>query len=102
MNFLKKLLKNFLVNCSNAYVLHSDKELINLYVNNDDECAFDVLLDRYLERIYSLVFRVTKDHQSTEDVVQEIFGYMEATCSKRTIWISNWICSAKGSSGSRS
>lgn len=73
MNIFKKLLKSVLVRCGNLYSYQSDKKLIDLYINKNDECAFDELVNRYIDRIYALCFRITKNKEITEDVVQEIF-----------------------------
>ncbi len=73
MNIFKKLLQSVLVRCGNLYSFHSDKKLITLYLDSNDECAFDELVNRYIERIYALCFRITKNKELTEDVVQEIF-----------------------------
>ena len=72
MNFFKKILKIVLVKCGNIYYLHKDKELIDLYSAEKDECAFDEIINRYIDKIYSLVYRITKNKEMTEDVVQEI------------------------------
>ena len=73
MNIFKKLLKSVLVRCGNLYSYQSDKKLIDLFINKKDECAFDELVNRYIDRIYALCFRITKNKEITEDVVQEIF-----------------------------
>ncbi len=73
MNIFKKLLQSVLVRCGNLYSFHSDKKLINIYLESKDECAFDELVNRYIDRIYALCFRITKNKEITEDVVQEIF-----------------------------
>ncbi|MGI9534044.1 MAG: RNA polymerase sigma factor [Thermodesulfobacteriota bacterium] len=72
MNFFKKILKAVLVKCGNIYFFHKDMELINLFTKEEDECAFDEIINRYIDKIYSLVFRITKNKEMTEDVVQEI------------------------------
>ena len=72
MNFFKKFLKIVLVKCGNIYYLHKDNELIDLFIKEEDECAFDEIINRYIDKIYSLVFRITKNKELTEDVVQEI------------------------------
>ena len=72
MNIFKKLLKNVLVKCGNIYILHDDNELISLFKKYNDDCAFDELVNRYVDKIYSLSFRITKNKELTEDVVQEI------------------------------
>jgi len=72
MNFFKKILKIMLVKCGSIYYFHNDKELIDLFINEGDECGFDEIVNRYIDKIYSLVFRITKNKEMTEDVVQEI------------------------------
>lgn len=73
MNIFKKLLQSVLIKCGNLYTFHSDNKLIELYLKKDDDCAFDELVNRYIDRIYALCFRITKNKVLTEDVVQEIF-----------------------------
>lgn len=73
MNFFKQVLKTLLVKCSSIYILHSDKELIDLYIKSSDECAFEEIFNRYIDKIYSLAFRITRNNHLTEDIVQEIF-----------------------------
>ena len=73
MNIFKKLLQSVLIRCGNLYNFQSDEKLINLYIKENDECAFDELVNRYIDRIYALCFRITKNKEITEEVVQEIF-----------------------------
>lgn len=35
--------------------------------------AFDILVDRYKERVYSLAYQMIGDHASADDVTQEVF-----------------------------
>jgi len=72
MNFFKKIAKSVLAKCGKIYFLHDDNDLIQLFINERDECAFDEIVNRYIDKIYSLVFRITKKKEMTEDVVQEI------------------------------
>ena len=73
MNIFKKLLQSVLVRCGNLYNFQSDEKLIKIYIDEIDECAYDELVNRYIDRIYALCFRITKNKEITEDVVQEIF-----------------------------
>lgn len=50
----------------------SDKELLYGLVNGDLE-AFDVIVDRYKNRLLNFVFRFVKDQDVAEDIVQETF-----------------------------
>lgn len=52
--------------------LLTDEELVALYSEGDNG-AFDVLLLRHKNRIYSYVFYIVKDRELTEDIFQETF-----------------------------
>jgi len=49
-----------------------DDELVCLYVNGGNE-AFDILLNRYKNKVYSYIFFTVKDQVLTEDIFQETF-----------------------------
>ena len=73
MESIKNLLKSFLVKCGHIYKYHKDEELVNLFISNNDECALEELFNRYVDKIYGIVLRITKDVYYTEDVIQEVF-----------------------------
>jgi RNA polymerase sigma factor (sigma-70 family) len=50
----------------------SDEELVALYKNGKNK-AFDALLKRYKDRIYSYIFFIVKNAERTEDIFQETF-----------------------------
>ncbi len=50
----------------------SDEELVVLYSEGNNE-AFDILLTRYKDRIYSYIYYTVKDSDLTEDIFQETF-----------------------------
>lgn len=50
----------------------TDNELIQGYRDGDSSC-FDVLLERYQERIYSYIFAVVRDKNLADDLFQETF-----------------------------
>lgn len=50
----------------------SDEELVVLYSEGNNQ-AFDILLTRYKNRIYSYIFYTIKDNDLTEDIFQETF-----------------------------
>ena len=52
--------------------LLTDEELVALYSKGDNG-AFDVLLLRHKNRIYSYVFYIVKDRELAEDIFQETF-----------------------------
>lgn len=51
----------------------SDNELIDKFVNNNDDKAFELIVSRYMEKIYNLAYRITRDHYKSEDVLQEVY-----------------------------
>ena len=51
----------------------SDNELIDKFVNNNDDKAFELIVGRYMEKIYNLAYRITRDHYKSEDVLQEVY-----------------------------
>lgn len=50
----------------------NDKELINLYLNGDQK-AFEVLLTRHKNKIYTSIYLFVKDHDLAQDIFQEVF-----------------------------
>ena len=51
----------------------SDEKLVRYFVNNKDEEAFNELVNRYTDKIYRIAFGITRDPNSAEDVLQEVF-----------------------------
>ncbi|MGV6861587.1 MAG: RNA polymerase sigma factor [Putridiphycobacter sp.] len=51
---------------------YSDKELIELY-KNDGSFGFQQIVKQFQERVYWQIRRLTKNHQDTEDVMQNVF-----------------------------
>ncbi len=50
----------------------TDHELVQLYEEGND-CAFDALLERYQEYVYSYVLFLTKNSDIADDIFQETF-----------------------------
>ena len=50
----------------------SDQELITQYLSGQDR-AFEVLLGRHQQKIYTSIYLFTKDHSQAEDIFQEVF-----------------------------
>jgi len=50
----------------------SDKELLNNVINGNID-SFDIIVDRYKNRLLNFVFRFVKDYDVSEDIVQETF-----------------------------
>lgn len=49
-----------------------DERLIALYVEGDND-AFDVLIDRHKDRVYSYILRYVKNPELADDIFQETF-----------------------------
>ncbi|HSE84570.1 MAG TPA: sigma-70 family RNA polymerase sigma factor [Thermodesulfobacteriota bacterium] len=54
-------------------VTPSDEKLVELFVDGKDEAAFEEIVNRYVDKVYGLAFRITRDHNGAEEVVQEVF-----------------------------
>jgi len=50
----------------------SDQELITQYIDGNDR-AFEVLLVRHKQKIYTSIYLFVKDHALAEDIFQEVF-----------------------------
>jgi len=50
----------------------TDKELILEYLKGNDK-AFEILLTRHRDRIYTSIYLFTKDHDLSEDIFQDVF-----------------------------
>ena len=50
-----------------------DEKLVELFITSNDEKAFEEIVNRYGDKIYGLAFRITRDHHSAEEVLQEVF-----------------------------
>lgn len=56
----------------NAYETYTDEQLVNLFCVGKDK-AFEVLLLRHKERIYSYIFNMVRDEDLANDIFQETF-----------------------------
>jgi len=50
----------------------SDRELINAYLDGNDK-AFEVLLNRHRDKIYTSIYLFVKDRDLAEDIFQDVF-----------------------------
>lgn len=75
IGFLEKILDTLhkVSNNSGSQDELSDNELIDKFVNNNDDKAFELIVGRYMEKIYNLAYRITRDHYKSEDVLQEVY-----------------------------
>lgn len=51
---------------------YSDQELLNFYQNNGS-AGFQRIVKQFQERVYWQIRRLTKNHEDTEDVMQNVF-----------------------------
>lgn len=50
----------------------TDSELVAAYADNDSK-AFDILLSRHQQRVYSYIFHIVKNKDLADDIFQETF-----------------------------
>lgn len=50
----------------------NDQQLIERYLNGDDK-AFETLLNRYKDKVYTAIYIFVKDKAMAEDIFQEVF-----------------------------
>lgn len=51
----------------------SDEELVRAFVEDQDEEAFNEIVNRYTDKIYRLALQITHNHSNAEEVLQEVF-----------------------------
>jgi RNA polymerase sigma-70 factor (ECF subfamily) len=56
----------------NTLIMRTDEELVALYASGTDE-AFDVLLERYKDRLYSYILYNVRNTDVADDIFQETF-----------------------------
>jgi RNA polymerase sigma factor (sigma-70 family) len=52
---------------------HEDDETLVARTQRGDAAAFDVLVERYKERLYATVYHMTSNHEDANDLVQDAF-----------------------------
>lgn len=55
-----------------SYSEIQDSALINQYLAGDDQ-AFETLLNRHKDKIYTSIYLFVKDHKKAEDIFQDVF-----------------------------
>ena len=58
---------------SDQYQCLKDEDLIRFFIDKTDEEAFNELVNRHGEKIYRTAYRITRDHNAAEDVLQNVF-----------------------------
>jgi RNA polymerase sigma-70 factor, ECF subfamily len=49
-----------------------DEKLVELFITEKKESAFEEIVDRYCEKIYRLAIRITRNSSEAEEVLQEV------------------------------
>ena len=52
-----------------------DIKLYNEYLNGEKE-AFELLYNKYKDKITYFIYNIVKDYQKSEDIAQDVFIYM--------------------------
>jgi RNA polymerase sigma-70 factor (ECF subfamily) len=70
----------------------TDQELVEA-IRDSDQLAFNLLYERYFQRIYNFSFARLRDHSETEEVVQETFTsvYRSAMSYRGDSHLVSWI-----------
>ncbi len=55
----------------------SDQALVRIFVEDQDEEAFNEIVHRYADKIFRLALRITRDHSDADEVLQKVFLTME-------------------------
>lgn len=77
---------------------HLSDEDVMLLLQSGNEKAFDELVKRYQPRLYNYLFRYTRNHEDTEDLVQETLFrvYRSRNGYERIARFSTWIFTIAG------
>lgn len=51
----------------------SDSELLSIFINENDNRAFDLLVNRYHDKVYNQIFFTVKDEDLAHDLFQDTF-----------------------------
>ena len=71
---------------------YNDEELMEM-VKNGDTPAFDQIVKRYKNKLFSTLYRITHNHETAEDILQETFIKVYRKCKlyNPTYKVSTWI-----------
>lgn len=70
----------------------SDYELIDNSISGDED-AFGILMGRYENSLYGLIFKMVRNHEETQDLVQEAFikSYKALESFNKQYSFSTWL-----------
>ncbi len=77
----------------NVDLAHADDETLVACVQHGDASAFDLLVQRYKERLYATVYHMTSNHEDANDLVQEAFikAFRSISSFKRESSFYTWV-----------
>ena len=67
----------------NTWNNKADETLVSLYAEGENQ-AFNVLLNRYKDKLYSYIYYIVRNSEMTEDIFQETFMKAIITMSELT------------------
>lgn len=72
---------------------HLDEDELITRTQNGDTQAFNPLICKYQQRIYSLIYRRIQNHEATEDICQEVFrkAWQALPSFKRKSTFYSWL-----------
>src|ERR1700758_3785573 len=76
MNEISTIVEKLAIQNNNGILNHkrlTDEELVRVFVEDQDEEAFNEIVDRYGDKIYRTALRITRNPNDAEDVLQEVF-----------------------------
>lgn len=65
--------KNTFESSYELYRKKDDEKLVKLYMQNEDEWAFNEIVNRYSCKIYRLALKYTENERNADDIMQEVF-----------------------------
>jgi len=65
--------KNTFESSYELYRKKDDEKLVKLYLQNEDEWAFNEIVNRYSCKIYRLAIKYTENERNADDIMQEVF-----------------------------
>lgn len=73
--FLKRIMESFKSNkqVKGNFSGLSDENIVEFFINEKSEAAFEEIFNRYVNKIYGLALRITRDPNHAEEIVQEVF-----------------------------
>lgn len=75
-----------------AYSKLADEELIDLYLQKEDEAAINSLAARYLPKAYYVALGILKHPADAKDATMDVFSNLQANLSKHSITnFSSWL-----------